>query len=133
MADAAAIEDMQIDAVYALVRRDYSDLEIESIITYVGFFDPQLIRDGTYYVAELAGVIVGSGGWARNAEHIRSLCPDLMADEPDDCGAEVIATLTGAPLYHALGYGERGQLRLTLPNGIRVPAVFMEKRLGLAA
>lgn len=53
MSDAAAIEDMQIDSVYALVRRGYSDLQIESIVTYLGASDPQLIRDGTYYVAEL--------------------------------------------------------------------------------
>lgn len=171
MSDAAAIEDMQLDSVYSLVRQHYSDLQIESIITYLGVFDPQLILDGTYYVAELAGVIVGSGGWARYAEAVRSLCRGLEGCKPPcasgadavdiraifvhpdwarrgvarvlmdvvenkalEAGfrrAEVIATLTGAPLYRALGYAERGRPNLELPNGVQLPAVFLEKRLDL--
>ena len=60
----------------------------------------------------------------------------LVEDKAREAGfrrAEAIATLTGAPLYRALGYAERARPQLELPNGIQLPAVHLEKTLDLAA
>jgi|SRR6185437_10053593 len=43
----------------------YTPGQIESAIKYVFGVDTQLIIDGTYYVAEIDGTIVGCGGWSK--------------------------------------------------------------------
>src|SRR5438132_14380140 len=43
----------------------YSPAQIEGALGTVFGVDSQLIRDGTYYVAESGGQIVGCGGWSR--------------------------------------------------------------------
>lgn len=43
----------------------YTPAEIESSLKYVFGVDSQLIVDGTYYVAEIDGVMVGCGGWSK--------------------------------------------------------------------
>jgi GNAT superfamily N-acetyltransferase len=45
--------------------RDYSPEQIEAALSGAFGVDTQLIDDGTYFVAELEGKIVGSGGWSR--------------------------------------------------------------------
>jgi len=44
---------------------DYSPLQIEGSLGTVFGVDSQLIADGTYFVTEAGGVIVGCGGWSR--------------------------------------------------------------------
>ncbi|MBC8094237.1 MAG: GNAT family N-acetyltransferase, partial [Akkermansiaceae bacterium] len=60
----------QLDAliplsVRCLQARDYTPSQIEGAIGTVFGVDTQLIRDGTYFVAESDGAIVGCGGWSR--------------------------------------------------------------------
>jgi GNAT superfamily N-acetyltransferase len=43
----------------------YSPEQIESALIHVFGVDSQLIADGTYFVAELDGQIVGCGGWSK--------------------------------------------------------------------
>jgi GNAT superfamily N-acetyltransferase len=43
----------------------YTPNQIESAIKYVFGVDTQLIIDGTYYVAQIDGIIVGCGGWSK--------------------------------------------------------------------
>ncbi|MDP9078340.1 MAG: GNAT family N-acetyltransferase [Bacteroidota bacterium] len=43
----------------------YTPVQIESAIKYIFGVDTQLVIDGTYYVAEKDGVIVGCGGWSK--------------------------------------------------------------------
>ena len=46
--------------------KDYNTPEqIESSIKYIFGVDTQLVKDGTYYIAEIDGVIVGCGGWSK--------------------------------------------------------------------
>ncbi len=44
---------------------DYSADQVEGALRGAFGVDTQLIRDGTYFVAEAAGRIVGCGGWSR--------------------------------------------------------------------
>lgn len=52
-------------SAHALSRGFYSDAERDAAIQYVFGVDSQLIRDGTYLVAERDGEIVGCGGWSK--------------------------------------------------------------------
>lgn len=53
-------------SVRALNAADYSQRQIESALKYeYGADNRQLILEGTYYVVELDGQVVGSGGWSR--------------------------------------------------------------------
>lgn len=45
----------------------YSDEEIESAVRFVFGPDTRLIEDGTYWLAEDDGTLVGCGGWSRRA------------------------------------------------------------------
>lgn len=57
-----------IDASVRLLSESYySPEEIERALVRVFGVDSQLIADGTYFVAEDDGVVVGCGGWGRRA------------------------------------------------------------------
>ena len=65
LADAAAVESLIGESVRGLSRRDYTDAQIEAALGTAFGLDRELIRDGTYFVAEAANEIVGCGGWSR--------------------------------------------------------------------
>lgn len=48
-----------------LSRTDYSDAQIDAAVAFVYGVDSDLIEDGTYFVAEADGVLVGCGGWSK--------------------------------------------------------------------
>jgi len=52
-------------SVRGLSTNYYSHQQIESAIRYIFGVDTQLVIDGTYYVAEIDGIIVGCGGWSK--------------------------------------------------------------------
>ena len=52
-------------SVRALSAGYHSPEVIEAAIERIFGVDTQLIEDGTYFVAESAGTIVGAGGWSR--------------------------------------------------------------------
>ena len=52
-------------SVRNLHRKDYSAEQIEAALTHLYGIDSQLIKDGTYFVAEIDGQIVGCGGWSK--------------------------------------------------------------------
>ena len=43
----------------------YTAKQIESAIKYIFGVDTQLVKDGTYFIAEMNNVIVGCGGWSK--------------------------------------------------------------------
>ena len=57
-------------AIRGILSADYTPRQIASSLAFVGPLDPRLIEDGTYYVAEIAGQIVGCGGWSFRAARI---------------------------------------------------------------
>src|SRR6266850_776075 len=48
-----------------LSREDYSEQQIEAAILTVFGVDTDLILDGTYFVADSSGMLIGCGGWSK--------------------------------------------------------------------
>ena len=65
MDDLAVLQSLVSDSVWVLQADDYTDAQREAAIRLVYGVDTQLIRDGTYFVAEHDGEIVACGGWSR--------------------------------------------------------------------
>jgi GNAT superfamily N-acetyltransferase len=63
--DVPALEALIPVSVRALQAPYYSAAQMEAALGPVFGVDRQLIRDGTYFVAEKNGSIVGCGGWSR--------------------------------------------------------------------
>jgi GNAT superfamily N-acetyltransferase len=63
--DRAAIELLIAESARGLSREDYSEQQVESAIRTVFGVDTDLIVDGTYFVAENSGMLVGCGGWSK--------------------------------------------------------------------
>ncbi|HEX6292320.1 MAG TPA: hypothetical protein VFZ66_24245 [Herpetosiphonaceae bacterium] len=63
--DCAAIDQLIAESARGLSREDYSDEQIEAAIEIVFGVDTALILDGTYFVAEHDGVVIGCGGWSK--------------------------------------------------------------------
>jgi len=65
--DRPALERLIAESARGLSRPDYSEAQIEAALGAAFGVDSELIRDGTYFVAEADGRIVGCGGWSRRA------------------------------------------------------------------
>ena len=64
-AEISALEQLIVRSVRGLSVGYYTPEQIESAIRYVFGVDTQLIADGTYFVAEVEGVLAGCGGWSK--------------------------------------------------------------------
>src|SRR5258707_443169 len=62
--DRVAIERLIIESARGLSKEDYSDSQIEAAIATVFGVDTNLIVDGTYFVADSEGKLIGCGGWS---------------------------------------------------------------------
>lgn len=65
MSEREAIKALIAESARHLSRSHYSDEQIEAAIVTVFGVDTDLIEDGTYFVAEESGVLVGCGGWSK--------------------------------------------------------------------
>ena len=65
MEDRGAIQQLIAESARHLSREHYNDAQIDAAIATVFGVDTDLIEDGTYFVVESAGVLVGCGGWSR--------------------------------------------------------------------
>lgn len=63
--DRPAIERLIAASARSLSRGDYSGRQIEAAVASVFGVDTDLIHDGTYFVADCSGVLVGCGGWSK--------------------------------------------------------------------
>ena len=61
-----AIKQLIADSARQLSREHYNDTQIEAAIASVFGVDSDLIEDGTYFVAEESGKLVGCGGWSKH-------------------------------------------------------------------
>jgi GNAT superfamily N-acetyltransferase len=65
MEDREAIKELIAQSARYLSREHYDDAQIDAAIATVFGVDTDLIEDGTYFVAESAGSLMGCGGWSR--------------------------------------------------------------------
>jgi len=154
-----------IEAAIGQLQQGFLDpAQIASSRAIMGI-DTQLIDDGTYFVAEIAGRLAGCGGWSRRAtlyggDHSPGRDAALLdpATEPAKVRAmythpaharrgvgrlilarceaaavaegftslELVATLSGRPLYEAAGFRAVEQLE-DGTGGTPVPLVRMRK------
>lgn len=63
--DRTAISELIELSARGLSRAEYSDEQVEAAIRGVFGVDSELIKDGTYFVAEVAQSLVGCGGWSK--------------------------------------------------------------------
>jgi GNAT superfamily N-acetyltransferase len=63
--DSPALQELIRESVSVLGTQYYTSKQIASGLTHVFGVDTQLIIDGTYFVAEVAKQIAGSGGWSK--------------------------------------------------------------------
>jgi len=64
-ADVPAMEALIPLSVHTLQAPHYSPAQMDAALGPVFGVDRQIIRDGTYFVAERDGVLAGCGGWSR--------------------------------------------------------------------
>jgi len=65
LADRPAIQQLIAESARGLSRADYSQQQIEGAIKTVFGVDTNLILDGTYFVADNDGELIGCGGWSK--------------------------------------------------------------------
>src|SRR5215217_425378 len=65
MDDREEIKQLIAQSARHLSREHYDDTQIETAISTVFGVDTDLIEDGTYFVAESEGMLVGCGGWSK--------------------------------------------------------------------
>lgn len=65
LSDRPAISGLIECSARGLSREDYTNEQVEAAIRSIFGVDSELIRDGTYFVAESEDTIVGCGGWSR--------------------------------------------------------------------
>lgn len=65
LADRPNIETLIGVSARELSAQDYTPEQIEGALQGAFGVDTQLIKDGTYFVAEANGVLVGCGGWSK--------------------------------------------------------------------
>jgi len=63
-ADSAQIQELIGRSIRALGAADYSSEQIEGALQGAFGLDSQLIADGTYFVVEAQGRLIGCGGWS---------------------------------------------------------------------
>src|SRR6185436_15604432 len=63
--DRSDIQQLIAESARGLSRAHYSDAQIEAAIATVFGVDTSLIDDGTYFVVEETGQLIGCGGWSK--------------------------------------------------------------------
>lgn len=64
LADVPAIESLIATSAHGLGARDYTRAQIEGALRGAFGVDTQLLKDGSYFVAQLSGELAGCGGWS---------------------------------------------------------------------
>lgn len=77
--DVPVINQIAAKSIRALHQGHYEESVINSSIRYAYGVDWQLIRDGTYFIIEEKGAIIGAGGWSYRATIAGAHGPDEPA------------------------------------------------------
>lgn len=109
-ADLPGLERLVEESVLRLQARDYSGRVLDSALRNGLLMpDPQLISDGTYYVAEMEDRIVGAGGWSQRRNAINGASGPHDIHELLDPATEAakIRAFYVHPRYARRGIGSR--------------------------
>jgi GNAT superfamily N-acetyltransferase len=68
VADAPRIQELMRQSALELFPGFYDERQVASGAVHIAHLDMRLIEDGTYFVHEAAGELVGCGGWSRRAK-----------------------------------------------------------------
>lgn len=107
IADIPAIEKLIDASVRGLQAQDYTPEQIDAALRTVFTVDTQLIEDGTYFVVEQDGEMIGCGGWSQR----KTLCGgdhhavrDNVLMDPSEDAAKIRAIFV-APQWarHSIG------------------------------
>lgn len=92
-----------------LAADDYTAEQIETALLGVWGLDTQLVRDGTYFVAELDGIVIGCGGWSWRRTLFGSDALGSRDDRPLEAATEPakIRAFFVLPEYARQGIGSR--------------------------
>ena len=109
LADVPALEELIPLSARQLQSAHYTAAQIEGAIGTVFGVDTQLIRDGTYYVAEADHRLVGCGGWSQRKTLYggdrAKTAPDPLRDPATE--AAMIRAFFVHPDYARRGIGRR--------------------------
>lgn len=109
LADIPALEELIPLSARQLQTAHYTAAQIEGAIGTVFGVDSQLIRDGTYFVAEAEGQLVGCGGWSQRKTTYGSdrakTAPDPLRDPATE--PAMIRAFFIHPDYARRGIGRR--------------------------
>jgi len=64
-ADAPAIDELMKASTREIFPAFYDEVQTASAVVHIAHVDPMLLEDGTYFVLEAGGEVVGCGGWSR--------------------------------------------------------------------
>jgi GNAT superfamily N-acetyltransferase len=112
-ADVPALHALIEASVRGLQASDYSRAEIEGALGHALGLDSQLVKDGTYFIAEVGGEMVVSGGWSYRA----TLCGSdgMTGREPGRLNPATDAAKIRAIFVHP-GWARRGLGSLMLAH-----------------
>lgn len=79
--DVPALGELISRSVTVLSEKYYTSTQVKSALSHVFGVDTQLILDGTYFIAEVEKLIVGSGGWSKRKTLFGG--DQAKANEPD--------------------------------------------------
>ena len=85
--DVPALETLIAESARGLGQRDYSPTQIEAAIGTAWAVDRHLIQDGSLWIAEMSGDMVGCGGWSRRRAVVgasTTACDTDMLSPGDD-------------------------------------------------
>jgi len=104
-ADVPALHALIEASVQGLQANDYTQAEIEGALGHALGLDSQLVTDGTYFIAEVGGEMVASGGWSYRA----TLCGSdgMTGREPASLDPATDAAKIRAIFVHP-GWARRG-------------------------
>ena len=151
--DAALIEDLLQRAYPALMSDAYSDEVLSAALPYMTRVNPELLKSGTYYVAEDSERILGCGGWTLERPGMKDVAPDLAhlrhfvtdpaftrkgvggaifgecAGKASKAGAkrfQVYSSLNAVSFYESLGLIRIKQIDLPMSPAVSFPVMLME-------
>jgi GNAT superfamily N-acetyltransferase len=100
--DAEALRGMQALSLCSLGADRYSAEQVAAFLAHVGTMDEELLDEGTYFVAERDGELVGSGGWSLRTPGYAATAAE---PEPHRGGAPTVRSVFVHPTAARRGVG----------------------------